>query len=307
MSTSLLSAPDEFRVYPQDPRWPPQLRALPDPPAMLRVRGQLPTWAGAVAVVGTRAADDDALEFARNLGAAIGAAGRAVVSGGARGIDAAAHRGALDVGGPTVAVLANGFDPPFPPDHVQLFAQIAENGGGLISEREDGGPPERWTFLARNRLIAALVEVVVVVQAPLRSGALSTAAVARKLEKRVLTVPYAPWEARGKGCLELLRLGAQICTSPRDVLSKPAYGAAAVSQTVQRHEENPMHVDGLDEDGRAVWGALGQRARHPDDLAASLGLPVMRIQRSLLQLLLQGLAVERAGGRYARNVEPEQR
>jgi DNA processing protein len=146
-----------------------------------------------------------------------------------------------------------------------------------------------------------------VVQAPLRSGALSTAAAAARLGKPIYTVPYAPWEARGQGCLQLLRRGAQICTSPRDVLSKPAHRTDPDPEPVQPHEKNPIHVDGLDEDGRAVWGALGRKARHPDDIAASLGLPIMRVQRALLQLLLQGLALERTTGRYARNAEPNQR
>jgi DNA processing protein len=189
---------------------------------------------------------------------------------------------------------------------MQLFAQIAKCGA-LLSEREDGTPPERWTFLARNRLIAALAEVVVVVQAPLRSGALSTAAVADQLKKPVFAVPYAPWEARGQGCLQLLRRGAQICTSPRDVLSKPAHGADPDPKSIQSHEKNILHVDGLDEDGRGVWDALGPMARHPDEIAAALGLPIMRVQRVLLQLLLQGWAVEHTPGRYAKKIEPEQR
>lgn len=300
------SSSRERKLRPDDPCWSRGLDALVDPPSELRVRGDVPCLAGAVAIVGTRAADDGALEFARALGAAIAASGRAVVSGGARGIDAAAHLGALDVGGPTVAVLACGFDPPFPIEHVHLFAQIAEHGA-LISELADGHPPARWTFLARNRLIAALAESVVVVQAPLRSGALSTAAAASRLKKPVYAVPYAPWEARGQGCLELLRRGAQICTSPRDVLSKPAHRTDPDPVPVQRHEKNPIHVDGLDDDGRAVLGTLGRRARHPDDIAAALDLPIMRVQRAVLELLLQGLAVERTPGRYARNVEPEQR
>lgn len=278
---------------------------MPDPPRELRVRGELPPLEGAIAVVGTRYADEAALEFAQALGSALAAAGRAVISGGAVGIDAAAHRGALDVGGPTVAILASGFDPPFPKRHGELFTQIAASGA-LISEREDGGPPERWTFLSRNRLIAALAEAVVVVQAPIRSGALSTAAVAERLKKPVFAVPHAPWEARGLGCLELLRRGAQICTSARDVLSKPAHRTDHGLGSVRLHDEKTIQVAGLDEDGRAVWAALGRRAGHPDQIAASLGLPIMRVQRALLQLLLQGLAIERTPGRYARNVEPEQ-
>jgi DNA processing protein len=295
------------RLLPGDPSWPAaRLDALSDPPAALRVCGTLPPLEGAVAVVGTRYADDDALEFARALGAGLASAGRTVVSGGALGIDAAAHRGALDVGGPTIAVLASGFDPPFPRQHRALFGEIARSGA-VVSEREDGGPPARWTFLDRNRLIAALADVVVVVQAPHKSGALNTAAHAGRLQKRIFTVPYAPWEVRGQGCLALLRRGAEICTSARDVLSVPAHEARRGHAPGCEDGEKATHVDELEEDERAVWGLLGARPKHPDDLSAKLGMPVMDVQRVLLQLLLRGLAAERGPGRYVRNVNAEQR
>jgi DNA processing protein len=251
MPQTRTSPPAEERLRPDSPHWPARLRQLAEPPAELRVRGALPSWDGAIAVVGTRYADDGALELAQQLGAALAAEGRAVISGGAVGVDAAAHRGALEVGGPTVAVLASGFDPPFPRSHEALFAQIAACGA-LISEREDGYPSERWTFLSRNRLIAALAEAVVVVQAPLRSGALSTAAAAARLKKPIFSVPHAPWEARGLGCLELLRRGALICTSPRDVLSKPAHRTDLGFESVRLHDEKPIQAEGLDEDARTV-------------------------------------------------------
>jgi DNA processing protein len=298
--------PQLHRIRPGDADWPAGLAALPDPPVELRLCGGLPPLEGAVAVVGTRYADDLALDFARDLGAGLAAAGRAVISGGAVGIDAAAHRGAVEAGGATVAVLANGFDPPFPTQHAGLFAQIAAQGA-LVSEREDATPPHAGLFLARNRLIAAMAETVVVVQAPVRSGALSTAAIAAKLGKPIFTVPYAPWEARGEGCLGLLRRGAQICTSARDVLSVPAHGPAPQLGVGREHGKNLIDVDELDEDERTVWGELGNRPKHPDALAAELDLPIMRVQRALLQLLLRGLAAERSAGRYVRNLDPEQR
>jgi DNA processing protein len=295
------------RLRPSEPNWPKQLQALENPPTELRLCGQLPELHGAVAVVGTRAADDDALDFATDLGAELAAAGRTVISGGAIGIDAAAHRGALKAGGATLAVLANGFDPPFPRGHARLFEEIVAAGGALLSELEDGYPAERWTFLSRNRLIAALAEAVIVVQAPVRSGALSTAAAGARLKRRVLTVPYAPWDRRGEGCVWLLRQGAEICTSSRDVLSVRAHGTGPARRSVLPHEEKPFHVGQLDSEVRAVWDALGRRPRHPDDLAATLGLPIMSVQRFLLELLLQGAVVELAPGRYARNRDREQR
>ena len=276
----------------------------------MRVRGALPDLTGAIAVVGTRFADDDALALARQLGRDLATASRVVISGGALGIDAAAHRGALDAGGATVAVLATGFAPPYPPRNRALFDAI-ERSGALLTEAPDGAPPDRWTFLRRNRLVAALAETVVVVQAPVRSGALSTAAVARKLERPVLSVPYAPWDVRGAGCLQLLRRGARICTSVRDVLSVPARAAGTAPESAvdegsnmgARPVETAFDVSQLDEQSRAVLRALGARPMHADNLARTLGVPIMRVQHALLELLVLGLATEPSPGRYARKSE----
>jgi DNA processing protein len=296
------SAPAPLHVLtPCDTAWPRGLRDLGEhAPAYLRVRGALPDLTGAIAIVGTRAADADACEFTRTCAAALAAAGRTIVSGGALGIDAAAHRGALDVGGATVAVLANGFDPPYPPRNAELFAEIAGAGGALVSEQEDGTPPLRARFLERNRLIAALATAVLVVQAPVRSGALSTAAAGNKLKRQIFTVPYAPWLPRGEGCLGLLRQGARICTSARDVLSLPAHGAASAAVEGAAPAENSEDFDNLDEHSRAVLSALRKRPVHPDELSASLGLHILKVQQALGQLVLLGLAASEHDGRYVR-------
>ena len=286
--------------------WPSGFAALPDPPVRLRIRGQLPELAGAIAVVGTRYADDDALEFAFDLGRDLAAAGRTVVSGGALGIDAAAHRGALDAGGATVAVLATGFDPAYPPSHRDLFGEIA-TAGALVSEADDGSPRSGWTFLARNRLIAALGTAVVVVQAPARSGALSTARLALGLNKPVFTVPYAPWQVRGEGCIALLRQGVAICTSVGDVLSVRAQRGRGVPQAIPDRGERSTDSDELDGETRRVLRALGRTPTHPDKLAMALGLPIIRVQQVLLQLLLTGQAAERGHGGYIRTTKPRPR
>ncbi|MFI5307773.1 MAG: DNA-processing protein DprA [Polyangiales bacterium] len=285
-------------LTPASPGWPASLARLPDPPARLRIAGELPSLVGAVAVVGTRYASDDALDFAHELGRALAAVGRTVISGGALGVDAAAHRGALEGGGATVAVLATGFDRPYPPSHGPLFARIADRGA-LLTENDDGSPPVGFAFLARNRLIAALAEAVVVVQAPARSGALSTAALAKRLEKPVFAVPYAPWEVRGEGCVRLLRTGALICTSVRDVLSVRPHSAATAPFRQPSQEGNPLEFDGLDDDAQAVLRALGKRPKHPDKLASGLGMSIMKVQQALLELLLRGQVVERSPGAYA--------
>jgi DNA processing protein len=284
---------------PGDEDWPAGLRDLTNPPVALRVAGVRSELRGAVAVVGTRRADPDALAFTQRLAAELARAGRTVISGGAIGIDAAAHRGALSVGGSTLCVLATGFDRAYPRQHAELFRDIALRGW-LVTEQPDGAGPTRVALLSRNRLVAAMAEAVVVVQAPLRSGALSTAAFARRLKRPVFAVPYAPWDGLGEGCTELLRRGARICTSVRDVLSVPPHAGGEEPVAGSDSAENIIHVDELDEDGRAVLERLGRRPLHPDELCSSLGLPITRVQPALLSLLLLGLVEEREG-RYQRS------
>ncbi len=282
-----------------DPGWPPALAELPDPPLWLRVAGMLPRSGPAVAIVGTRHADEDAVRFARQLAGDLCAAGVTVISGGAYGIDAAAHAGALEASGRTVAVLATGLAEAYPPRHGPLFGRIAEIGA-LVTEAMDDQRPFPGLFLARNRLIAALAETVVVVQAPGRSGALSTAYWAKRLGRMLLAVPAAPWESRGEGCLRLLRQGAKVCTSARDVLSVRSPEADTDHATSREEKENALDLAGLDEDERSVLGMLGHRPRYPDEIARNSGIAASRVQRALLTLMLQGMAEERGDGRYAK-------
>ncbi len=295
-SATLRLAAPPLAFAPGDSAAPAPLLARDRPPAV-RVAGRLPSFEQAVAVVGTRAADPEALDFAETLGAELARAGCAVISGGALGVDAAAHRGALESGGQTVAVLGTGLDVAYPPKHAPLFGRIAAEGA-LLTEAPDGAPPHPGRFLRRNAFIAALARVIVVIQAPRRSGALSTAAHGRALGRPVLVVPAAPWELRGEGCLELLRRGAGVCTGAGDVLSVPALGLGEIAKSVDSEPEKPNGIAGLDDDGAAVLAALGARARHVDELAAQVGLSAERVQRAVLLLLLQGLAEERDGGRY---------
>lgn len=277
--------------------WPKGLDDLPGPPERVRVVGALPSLARSVSIVGTRYADPEAIAFTRGLAADLCSVGMTIVSGGARGIDRAAHEGALDAQGATIAVLPSGFDPVYPSRHAPLFAAIAGTGA-LLSELPDGTPPLKGTFLQRNRLVAALGQTVVVVQAPHRSGALSTGAWALRLGRRLLVVPGAPWDPRAAGCLWLLRRGAGVCTSAADVLSVPAAEAAAMLPG----DKNSPDVDMLDDDAQTVLSALGPRPRHPDEVAGSLDLPPGRVLEVLLGLELAGLAGTTGGG-YRRVVD----
>lgn len=249
--------------------------------------------------MGTRYADEEAILFTRGLARDLAAAGLTVISGGAYGIDAAAHEGALEASGRTVAVLATGFREAYPPRHGPLFGRIAENGA-LVTEAPDDQRPFPGLFLERNRLIAALADSVVVVQAPSRSGALSTASWARRLDRALLAVPAAPWDPRGEGCLRLLREGANVCTSARDVLSVRSPEADSFLSEPRDAVGNAPDLAGLDENERAVLALLDRRQRYPDEIARKSGIPVSRVQRALLTLKLRGLAEERGDGRYAK-------
>lgn len=290
-------------LQPADLAWPSPLADLLDPPAALHIAGQLPPWPRPVAIVGTRRADDEAIDFTHDLAAELARAGCTVVSGGALGIDAAAHEGALSVGGLTVAVLASGLRHAYPPEHAALFGRIA-CAGALVSEVDDC-TPHRGRFLSRNRLIAAVAQAVVVVQAPRRSGALSTAACAKRLDRPVLAVPAAPWDVRGTGNLALLNAGAGICTRPKDVLLIPAFGGGAPDrgapgESPASKPDKVISMPDLAPDAKAVWKEIGTRGRHVDQLARASALPIVRVQRALLELLLLGLVEEVAPGRYRR-------
>ena len=175
-------------IHHLDPLYPNALRDLGDPPSVIRLVGDLPSFADAVSIVGTRRADDEALEFTYDLASALAREGISVISGGALGVDSAAHEGALDAGGCTVVVLPVGLDVPYPPANAKLFERVTR-AGCLLTEVPDGADMQRGRFLKRNRLIAALAESTVVIQAPARSGALSTARHARTLGRCVFCRP----------------------------------------------------------------------------------------------------------------------
>ncbi len=213
--------PKSFRATPFDRGYPPRLRELSPPPALVEacgpLAGALAELPRAVAIVGTRDPPPEAIDFARRLARAVAAAGCVVVSGGAIGIDRAAHEGALEAGGATLAVLPAGVEQWTPPRHRPLFERCLEVGA-LVAIRERGTPVRRAFYLERNAVIAALAEVVVVVASPVVSGARSTAGAARRLGRPLWVVPGAPWDARMAGCAAELALGARALDAPARLL-----------------------------------------------------------------------------------------
>lgn len=298
MSARILLNEAPRRLDRQSPHWPAALSELREPPAELFAAGVLPALEHAVAIVGTRYADEEARAFARRLARELACAGAVIISGGAAGIDGEAHWGALEGGGKTIAILATGLRDAYPAHHAPLFAQIARSGTLLCeSERKPVGAGG-YLFLRRNRLIAALARAVVVVQAPYKSGALSTAREAKILKRRVFAVPAAPWDIRGTGCLELLRTGTEICSSAGDILSVAGLGPQVSAGRARKPGTKNNEIKGLAATVRSVWRKVREGAVHPDQISATLDMPVAEVQEALLTLLLRGLCRQRADGTY---------
>jgi DNA processing protein len=209
------------RVTRRDESFPSLLRAIHDPPPQLFLRGEGETGVldrPAVAIVGARSCSAYGRSIARTLGRELAAAGLVVVSGMARGIDGEAHRGALEAGGPTVAVLGCGIDRDYPAAHAELARRIVKAGGLIVSEYEPGVEPAPWRFPARNRIIAGLCSATVIVEARERSGALITADFALEEGRDVLAVPGEITSTLSSGTNALLKLGAAPVTKVEDVL-----------------------------------------------------------------------------------------
>lgn len=285
-----------------DERYPAPLRDLGDAPAVLYLHGAGDRWRDAlsserVAIVGARRGTPYGLEQARALGRGLAAAGVVVVSGMALGIDAAAHAGALEAGGVTVAVLACGPEQPYPASKRLLHAQIARLGA-VVAELPPGTPVRRWCFPARNRIIAALARVTVVVEASERSGSLITAGQAAALGREVGAVPGLVTAPLAAGTNALIADGAQLVRGARDVLEL-LFGASAVAVAPAVRDSRR---DGLSPRDRALLdrvangcGTLGELVVDGDGLDATLA--------GLAQLELRGLVRRGPGGRYAPTVQ----
>ena len=247
----------------------------------------------AAAVVGTRAATAYGEHVAADLSEGLCERGIAVVSGGAFGIDGAAHRAALAADGCTVAVLAGGPDVPYPAGHSALLHRI-HTAGLLVSEYPPGIRPARHRFLVRNRLVAALSGATVVVEAGLRSGAANTAAWARALGRVVCAVPGPVTSSASAGCHALIRGGAELVTRAEEIIE--IVGRAGELADKQEHPSSAL--DDLTDIGKRVYEALPARGvRSVDELSIEAGLPVAQLQGQLTLLELAGLAV-RDDGRW---------
>lgn len=265
--------------------YPPILLHLPDPPLVLWVKGDpLVLHRPAVAIVGSRAARPAALDVARTLGAALADQGVTVVSGLARGVDAAAHAGALETGS-TVAVLGTGLDVTYPAQHAELAARIAAQGA-LVTEFLPGTPPLAHHFPLRNRILSGLVRAVVVVEASERSGSLITARLAAEQGRDVMVVPGDVRGGANRGGHALLRDGARLVESAADILDELGWVPGDAARAGD--EALPPLVDLLRRTGGLPV----------DDLVAHTGRSAADLLGELLDLEFAGLVTRDVAGRY---------
>lgn len=277
------------------PAYPPLLRHVHHPPQVLFVRGRpeaLPPRC--VAIVGSRKASPYGRNVAELLAGELAQAGIGIVSGAARGIDTAAHRGCLRQQGYTAAILGCGIDVAYPPENRPLLQEIVAAGGCVLSEYAPGTPPRAGQFPARNRIIAGMTAAVVVVEAAERSGALITAELALDEGRDVLAVPGSIFADGSPGPHRLLRQGAALVASGADVLRECGWDAACTALETACLET---------EEEKKAWNLLScDGLRHIDELAAAGDLSWEQLQYALLCLELKGL-VRKEGQRYGRTAK----
>lgn len=280
--------------------YPERLERLPEPPERLWLCGSLPPGP-AVAVVGSRKCDPAALRLTRTISRDLSEAGVLVISGGAAGIDTAAHEGALEAEAPTVAVLGSGFEQLYPKANEGLFARICKKGG-VLSELHPKHPPARWTFPRRNRIVAALCQAVLVVQAGRRSGALITADIAASLGVPVAATPGPAGEPAYAGSNNLLRGGARLAESAEDVLAIMDDPPAPLQLGLPglRHRPSPAPPPDLPENEARILAALGGAPLHIDEITASTGMSVFEVSACIVSLEVMGLIEDRGGRTFVK-------
>ena len=286
-------------LFDDSPDYPRLLAELESAPPILTLRGDTAIAARTcVAVVGARNASAAAVKLAREFAAALSEAGLAVVSGLARGIDGAAHRGALTGAGGTIGVIASGIDIAYPPEHRDLQEQIA-GAGLLLAEQPPGTEPLGRHFPARNRIIAGLAAGTVVVEAAPKSGSLITARLAGEAGREVMAIPGSPLEPRSQGCNQLIREGAVLVQSAADVIEL-VEGFAGTPRSSFRDDAAAYDFAGdVLADPADIAGLLTQAPVPVDELIRQSGDSAAAVHLALLELELAGKLTRHAGGRVS--------
>lgn len=287
-------------VTQEDDVYPDLLRQIYDPPIVLYVKGTLTTRdKNAVAIVGSRMTSTYGTNVARKFGYQLAYMGVTVVSGGARGIDTAAHQGALSAKGRTIAVLGTGINQVFPPENAQLFERIATQGA-LITQFPFNRPADKQSFPIRNRIVAGMTLGTVIVEANLTSGALITANFAVEYGRQIFAVPGPIDSPRSKGCHDLIKNGAKLCEGAEDIVSEFEYLFPAANKPQNAAETGQLPGLTLNENEMAIIEALGREELFIDDVIVKTGLPPSTVSVALLTLEMKKLVRQMPGKLFAR-------
>lgn len=294
-----LSAENRHLIAIDDPRYPPLLKEIPDPPMLLYVQGDptlLSEWQ--LAIVGSRNPSASGRQTAQDFAFYLAAGGLVVSSGLAAGIDGAAHKGALAAGGKTIAVVATGLDRVYPAQHRDLAHQIAEHGA-IVSEFPLGTSPRAEFFPRRNRIISGLSLGTLVVEAALKSGSLITARMAMEQGREVFAIPGSIHNPLSRGCHRLIRDGAKLVETADDIIEElGALAGVSVSSSVDTGEASEPHQK--DGDYQILFEYLGFDPIAIDKLIQNSGLTADAVSSMLLLLELEGEVESLPGGRYVR-------
>ena len=284
-----------------DPEYPELLRQIYDPPFVLYVKGALSAKdKNSVSIVGSRMTTPYGIESARRLAYQLAYVGVTIVSGGARGIDTAAHQGALTGKGRTVVVLGTGINLVFPPENIELFERIAANGA-IITQFPFNRPADKQTFPIRNRIVAGMTLGTLVVEANMTSGALITANFAIEYGRQVFAVPGRIDSPRSKGCHDLIKKGAKLCESAEDILSEFEYLFPATNRPPGPSETGVLPALELSTNEQQVYDCLDHEELNIDEVIRKTGLPSSAVSVALLSLEMKRLAKQLPGKLFVRN------
>jgi DNA processing protein len=284
-----------------DDEYPELLRQIYDPPMVLYVKGRLTAKdKNAVAMVGSRLTTHYGIETARKLAYQLAYVGVTVVSGGARGIDTAAHQGALAAQGRTVVVLGTGINVVFPPENRELFERAAANGA-VVTQFPFNRNGDKQSFAIRNRIIAGMTLGTVVVEADLHSGALITSNFATEYGRQVFAVPGRIDSPRSKGCHDLIKKGAKLCEGAEDILSEFEYLFPGSNRPPSPGETGVLPALELSENEKLVYDALSREESAIDEVIRRSGLPSSAVSVALLGLEMKRAVKQLPGKLFARN------
>ncbi len=285
-----------------DENYPASLREIYDPPLVLYVKGHLTAKdKNAVAMVGSRMTTHYGIETARKLAYQLAYVGVTVVSGGARGIDTAAHQGALSGKGRTIAVLGTGINLVAPPENAELFERIAADGA-VITQFPFNRPADKQSFPIRNRIVAGMTLGTVVVEANLSSGALITANFAAEYGRQIFAVPGRIDSPRSKGCHDLIKKGAKLCEGVEDILSEFEYLFPPSNQPPTASATGVLPALELSENEQKVIRAVSAEAETAiDEIIRASGLPASAVNVALFSLEMKRLVKQLPGKLFARN------